>query len=707
MDETNFNSSCDAFKVKLATWNCNGLKSSMDYALQLVNTHHVTFFCEHWLQSHEIDCVKTVFRKDGKTAYLKSSVDPLTPLKGRPYGGIGFVCDESTGLSFMFEESDSDRIISVKVYKGEKIVLTVLGVYLPYDSHSRECTENYLDTIDKLQCVLEQSDSAAPAVIVGDMNTSLPNMETIRPFWYKQRPFSQRSLLLYDFLEENELCVANFCTKQEINYTYRKNEAKSYIDHVFIPTYLLNAVTKCQIVLECADNISDHLPLSTWINVTLKTTHNSEDHDCWVPAPTFPIGKWSNPTFRDLYTKEIKEVLDSWSPVDLCDISEDSALTVINDLCNSLCNALHGCVEKCLLTCTQKRSHNGKQWWTADCGIAKKRNRLFHFIWKESGSPKTGTVYDSYKAAKKNYRNVCRKAVQNQSKMKFKLIESLHSAKKSSHMWNIIRKTRTNEVCSDAITIPALEIYFREKFAQSSVKSDEICLSEQNSKDKYYNLCATNPHHNFSMSVQSVKRYIKQVNSNIAPGIDGIVSEHLKYALDSKLPVYLSKLFSICFRFGIVPDTFKQGLLIPVLKKSNIDPTVAKNYRPITMSVIFSKVMEYYILDNVSHQFNNYQFGFIPQRSTNMVTALVHDVIAYCNAGGSPVYHCSRDAEGAFDCIPHGVLLDCANGIIPDMCWRVLYYWYHNMYIHIKWNNNLGQRINIKRARRPDLYNFV
>ena len=83
---------------------------------------------------------------------------------------------------------------------------------------------------------------------------------------------------------------------------------------------------------------------------------------------------------------------------------------------------------------------------------------------------------------------------------------------------------------------------------------------------------------------------------------------------------------------------------------------------------------------------------FIPQRSTNMVTALVHDVIAYCNAGGSPVYLCSLDAEGAFDCIPHGVLLDCANGIIPDMCWRVLYYWYHNMYIHIKWNNNLGQK---------------
>ena len=83
--------------------------------------------------------------------------------------------------------------------------------------------------------------------------------------------------------------------------------------------------------------------------------------------------------------------------------------------------------------------------------------------------------------------------------MKFKLIESLHSAKNSSHMWNTIRKTRISEVSSDAITIPALEIYFREKFAQSSVKSDEICLSEQNSKDKYYNLCATNPHHNFSM----------------------------------------------------------------------------------------------------------------------------------------------------------------------------------------------------------------
>ena len=56
-----------------------------------------------------------------------------------------------------------------------------------------------------------------------------------------------------------------------------------------------------------------------------------------------------------------------------------------------------------------------------------------------------------------------------------------------------------------------------------------------------------------------------------------------------------------------------------------------------------------------------------------MATFLVHYVTAQGNAAGSPVYLCSLDVEGAFDGVPHGVPLSCADGIKPAMCLRVLY----------------------------------
>ena len=85
---------------------------------------------------------------------------------------------------------------------------------------------------------------------------------------------------------------------------------------------------------------------------------------------------------------------------------------------------------------------------------------------------------------------------------------------------------------------------------------------------------------------------------------------------------------------------------------------------------------------------------------TCMAAALTHDVSAFCVASGSPVYFCSLDAEGAFDCIPHHVLFNKATNIIPDDCWHMLYQWYSNMNIKIRWNGVLGNQINVERGTR-------
>ena len=97
-------------------------------------------------------------------------------------------------------------------------------------------------------------------------------------------------------------------------------------------------------------------------------------------------------------------------------------------------------------------------------------------------------------------------------------------------------------------------------------------------------------------------------------------------------------MLTLCIQFGVVPDNFRRGMLIPIPKKSGGDSTQAKNWRPITVSSKFCKLLELYVIEECSgHEFSDLQFGFVKGRGTEMATALFHDVTSYSTTRGSVV----------------------------------------------------------------------
>ena len=155
---------------------------------------------------------------------------------------------------------------------------------------------------------------------------------------------------------------------------------------------------------------------------------------------------------------------------------------------------------------------------------------------------------------------------------------------------------------------------------------------------------------------------------------------------------------------GVVPDNFRRGVLIPIpKKKTGCDTTEAKNWRPITVSSIFSKLLELYVLEECSsHEFSDLQFGFVKGRGTEMATALLHDVhvIDYSTTRGSVVYYCSLDAECAFDAIPHCILFNQAQSVLPSYCWFVMYEWYSQLTINIKWRGCYSKEVDVNVGTR-------
>ena len=94
-----------------------------------------------------------------------------------------------------------------------------------------------------------------------------------------------------------------------------------------------------------------------------------------------------------------------------------------------------------------------------------------------------------------------------------------------------------------------------------------------------------------------VRKYIKFLSLDSAPGLDVIKPEHLIYSLHTTLPVIVSNMLTVCLRYGVLPKSLYGGLMVPILKKSTLDPGIPSIYCPITVSSAMSKILEYYMLN--------------------------------------------------------------------------------------------------------------
>ena len=85
--------------------------------------------------------------------------------------------------------------------------------------------------------------------------------------------------------------------------------------------------------------------------------------------------------------------------------------------------------------------------------------------------------------------------------------------------------------------------------------------------------------------------------------------------------INLEKIINLSFKTGIFPELCKIAKVIPIFKKEN--PLLCKNYRPISLLPIFSKIFEKLIYTRMYEYIDtndllyDKQFGFRNKHSTN------------------------------------------------------------------------------------------
>ena len=149
---------------------------------------------------------------------------------------------------------------------------------------------------------------------------------------------------------------------------------------------------------------------------------------------------------------------------------------------------------------------------------------------------------------------------------------------------------------------------------------------------------------------------LKKLNPSKSPGPDGLHPKVLKEAAEA-LAEQLAVIFNKTIEEGCVPDGWKVANVTAIYKKGKA--TSAGNYRPVSLTSVTCKIMEFIIRDHImkfmddNKIFSDHQHGF---RSGGLcVTQLISVLDSWTSmldeGGGVDVAY--LDFSKVFDSVPH------------------------------------------------------
>ena len=167
--------------------------------------------------------------------------------------------------------------------------------------------------------------------------------------------------------------------------------------------------------------------------------------------------------------------------------------------------------------------------------------------------------------------------------------------------------------------------------------------------------------HNICITPKMVKKVIMNLDSSKASGPDCIPVVVLKNC-EPELSYILAKLFNMCLKESCFSDCWKVSSVVPVFKNVG-ERSTAKNYHPVSLLSVVSKVFEKLVknkivdhLKNCSH-FSDFQYGFSFSRSTADLLTVVSDGVARAFNSSGTTRDVALDISKAFDRVWHAGLL--------------------------------------------------
>ncbi|KAL9987663.1 hypothetical protein ACROYT_G002007 [Oculina patagonica] len=165
-----------------------------------------------------------------------------------------------------------------------------------------------------------------------------------------------------------------------------------------------------------------------------------------------------------------------------------------------------------------------------------------------------------------------------------------------------------------------------------------------------------------TVSIQDVKKSIMSAPSKSC-SLDPLPTSLPKKGIDVLLPC-IATIINRSLELGEFPATLKHGLVTPLLKKSDLDHEILKNYRPISNLPFLGKVIESIVAMQVKHHlvinnlYTKTQSAYRAYHSTETALLRVSNDINLALDNHDDVVLVLLNLSSAFDTIDHSVLMD-------------------------------------------------
>uniref|UniRef100_A0A803TIP8 Reverse transcriptase domain-containing protein n=1 Tax=Anolis carolinensis TaxID=28377 RepID=A0A803TIP8_ANOCA len=157
---------------------------------------------------------------------------------------------------------------------------------------------------------------------------------------------------------------------------------------------------------------------------------------------------------------------------------------------------------------------------------------------------------------------------------------------------------------------------------------------------------------NKEITTEEIRKAIKMMKANKAPGPDGFQANFYKVFQEEILP-YLQKIMNAALKNSEIPESWTQAEVIAI-PKENSDPTDIRNYRPISLLnadyKMFTTILANRFKEFLKIWIGPDQKGFLPGRNMNENVRCIVDIIEYYELHHEKeVALLAIDAEKAFD----------------------------------------------------------
>ena len=259
------------------------------------------------------------------------------------------------------------------------------------DSGTLSDNNEYIDILNEISALLNNSDSEY-VIVAGDFNTD-----------FSRGIFFSNSLNMF-MSQKTMTCVSSYLYAT-VDYTFvsKANGGKSNIDYVFVSHNLLHLISNFGVNHD-GDSLSDH----SVINVTFSLPNEIS----YVAISNVKCGEsvcWNKARYKHIenYKVTLDQRLDEidipWDALHCKDVFCTAHVRELNDFYDKIINGYIIAGKECIPSTSHVKKQASVPGWSMFVEDKRKSCILWHKIWKETGSPSSGVLYELRRHTRSQY----------------------------------------------------------------------------------------------------------------------------------------------------------------------------------------------------------------------------------------------------------------------------------------------------------------